>query len=155
MHVAAAPTAIEKENAMAKRVRDLMNRDPIKLGSDTPVVEAARRMREANVGAVIVVDEGKLIGIVTDRDITVRAVARGLDPKATPLADICSNATYTIAPDDNIDQALAVMRENAVRRVPVVDGGNQAVGILSLGDLALERDPRSVLGRISAAQPSR
>lgn len=139
---------------MAKRVRDLMNKAPIKFSSSTPVIEAARKMREANVGAVLVADGDKLAGIVTDRDITIRAVAQGRDPKTTTLRDVCSSATTTLSPDDEIDRAIAVMREKAVRRIPVLDGGQQIVGILSLGDVAVERDPRSVLGHISAARPS-
>jgi CBS domain-containing protein len=139
---------------MAKRVADLMNKNLIKLESSTPVIEAARRMRSANVGAVIVARDGKLAGIVTDRDITVRAVAQERDPRTTTLGDICSGGLTTLRPDEDIDRAIEVMRSKAVRRVPVVDENNRAVGILSLGDLALERDPRSVLGQISAAAPN-
>ena len=138
---------------MTKRVRDLISRKPIELDGATPVVEAARQMRTAHVGAVIVSKGGKLMGIVTDRDITVRAVAQGMDPKSTSLAEICSNEPMTLSPDDDVDRALQIMRERAVRRIPVVDGAQKAVGILSLGDLARERDPQSVLGQISAAQP--
>ena len=139
---------------MAKQVRELMNKKPIKVGSSTPVIEAARRMRAANVGAVIVEEDGKLCGIVTDRDITVRVVAQGRDPNTTPLAEICSHELTTLSPDDEIDRAVEVMREKAIRRVPIVDSHNEAVGMLSLGDLALERDPRSVLGQISSAPPN-
>ena len=139
---------------MAKQVRDVMNKKPIKLDHTTPVVEAARQMRAASVGAVLVSDGGKLAGIVTDRDIAVRVVAQGRDPSTTRLADICSSGLTTLAPDDDIDRAIDVMRAKAVRRLPVVDSANQPVGILSLGDLALERDPQSVLGRISAAPPN-
>ena len=112
-------------------------------------------MYDANVGAVIVSDDGKIAGIVTDRDITVRVVAQGRDPSATSLAQICSSNVATLSPDDDIDRAVQVMRDHAIRRVPVVDSQNVTVGILSLGDLALERDPRSALGQISAAPPNR
>jgi CBS domain-containing protein len=139
---------------MAKQVREVMNKKPIKLDRSTAVVEAARQMRAASVGAVLVADDGKLSGIVTDRDIAVRVVAQGRDPSKTPLADICSCELTTLSPDDDIDRAIEVMRSKAVRRVPVVDSTNQPVGIVSLGDLALERDPTSVLGRISAAAPN-
>jgi CBS domain-containing protein len=91
---------------------------------------------------------------VTDRDITVRLVAQGRDPNTTQLADICSSELTTLSPDDDIERAIRVMSEKAIRRVPVVDSRNEAVGIVSLGDLALERDPRSVLGRISSAPPN-
>jgi CBS domain-containing protein len=141
--------------AMAKLVRDIMRKQPIRLQGSTPVIEAARQMRDANVGAVIVADDEKITGIITDRDITVRSVAHGQDPRTTPLAAICSRDVTTLSPDDDLDRAVQVMREKAIRRVPVVDAQNVAVGILSLGDLALEREPRSALGQISGAAPNR
>jgi CBS domain-containing protein len=139
---------------MAKKVRELMSEQPIKLSSSSPIIEAARRMRAANVGAVVVEDNGQPCGIVTDRDIAVRAVADGRDPQSTPINEICSKELTSIAPDDDLDRAIELMREKAIRRVLVVDSRNQAVGILSLGDLAMERDSRSVLGQISAAPPN-
>jgi CBS domain-containing protein len=143
-----------KEDPMAKKVRELMSEQPIKLSSTSPIIEAARRMRAANVGSIIVEDNGRPCGIVTDRDIAVRAVADGRDPQATPLSEISSKDLTAISPDDDLDRAIELMREKAIRRVLVVDNRNQAVGILSLGDLALERDSRSVLGQISAAPPN-
>jgi len=139
---------------MAKKVRELMSKDPIKLASSSPVAEAARQMRDKNVGAVIVEDNGKLCGVVTDRDIAIRAVAEGRDPATAHLADICSKDLTTVSPDEDLDRAVQIMREKAIRRVPVVDGNNRPVGVLSLGDLAIERDSRSVLGQISAAPPN-
>jgi CBS domain-containing protein len=91
---------------------------------------------------------------VTDRDIAVRAVADGRDPERTPVSEICSKDLTTVSPEDDLDRAIQVMREKAIRRLLVVDNRNQTVGILSLGDLALERDARSVLGQISAAPPN-
>jgi CBS domain-containing protein len=139
---------------MAKQVRDLMNKQPIKVSGSTTVIEAARQMREGNIGAVIIEDQGRLSGIVTDRDIAVRAVAAGRDPNTTRVVEIASKDPTTLRPDDDLDKAVEVMRNKAIRRVPVVDDRNSAVGVLSLGDLALERDPRSALGRISAAPPN-
>jgi CBS domain-containing protein len=138
---------------MAKLVRDLMNK-PITLAGSAPVIEAAREMRAANVGTVVVEDETGTRGIVTDRDIAVRAVAAGLDPASTPLSEVCSLGLTTVSPDDDLDTAVKVMRENAIRRVLVVDSRDRAVGIISLGDLAIERDSGSVLGQISAAPPT-
>ena len=139
---------------MAKRVRDVMKEKPIQLGGSTTVAEAARRMAAACVGAVLIADDGRLSGIVTDRDIIVRAVAKGLDPSTTRLADVCSSELTTLSPDDDVDRAVEIMRSRAVRRLPVVDSARKPIGIVSLGDLALERDPQSVLGRISAAAPN-
>src|SRR4051794_7232598 len=130
---------------MAKQVRELMSKQLVTLASSSPIVEAARQMRTANVGAVIVQENGKVCGIVTDRDIAIRAVAEDRDPKSTPLADICSKELTTLSPEDDLDRAVQVMRDKAIRRVPVVDARNQPVGMLSLGDLALERDSNSVL----------
>ena len=87
------------------------------------------------------------------RDIVVRTVAEARDPATTTLADICSHALTTVSPTDSIEQAVQLMRAKAIRRLPVVEGG-QAVGIVSLGDLAVERDPSSALGDISAAPPN-
>jgi CBS domain-containing protein len=139
---------------MASKVRELMNKQPIKLSGSTPVIEAARRMRDANVGAVIIEDGGKVAGIVTDRDVAIRVVAHGRDPNTVRLAEICSKELTTLSPDDDLDRAIEVMRQKAIRRIPVVDQRNMTVGILSLGDLALDRDPKSALGQISAAPPN-
>jgi CBS domain-containing protein len=139
---------------MAKQVRDLMNQKPIKVPRSSSLIDAARKMREAGVGAIVVEDDGKICGLITDRDIAIRAVAQGRDPNTTRVIDICSTELTTLSPNDDLDRAIDMMRKKAIRRVPVVDASNQAVGILSLGDLAMERDPRSVLGQISAAPPN-
>jgi CBS domain-containing protein len=139
---------------MAKQVRELMSKQPIKLQSSAPVIEAARQMRVADVGAVIVEEDSRPCGILTDRDIAVRAVAEGKDPATTPLSEVCSKDLTTLSPDDDLDRAVQLMRDKAIRRVLVVDSQNHAVGVLSLGDLAIERDSMSVLGQISAARPS-
>jgi CBS domain-containing protein len=139
---------------MAKKVRDLMSRRTIKMAGSSTVDEAAREMRTESVGAIIVEDGGRICGIVTDRDIAVRVVGEGRDPKTTPLGTVCSKDLTTISPDDDLDRAIQMMRQKAIRRVPVVDAQNQPVGMLSLGDLAQDRDARSVLGQISAAPPN-
>jgi signal-transduction protein with cAMP-binding, CBS, and nucleotidyltransferase domain len=139
---------------MAKKVRDLMSKRPIKIPSSSPITEAAKRMRSENVGMVIVEEDGHSCGIVTDRDIAVRAVADGRDLDETPVSAICSKVLITVSPDDDLDRAIEVMRERAIRRVLVVDSRNDTIGILSLGDLAKERDSRSVLGQISSAPPN-
>lgn len=139
---------------MAKKVRELMSKQAMKLQSSAPVSDAARKMRSADVGAIIVEENGKPSGIVTDRDIAIRVVAQGLDPQKTPVSQICSKDLTTLSPDDDIDRAVQVMRQKAIRRVLVVDSQNKALGIVSLGDLALERDSQSVLGQISAAPPN-
>ena len=138
---------------MAKKVRELMSKNPIQLASSSPVAEAARQMRDKNVGAVIVEDNGKICGVVTDRDIAIRAVAEGRDPATTRLADICSKGLTTVSPDEDLDRAVQIMREKAIRRVPVVDGNNRPVGVLSLGDLAIDRDLARFWGRSAPRRP--
>jgi len=145
---------VRKEDGMTQSVRDVMTANPIALPATSSVVDAARTMRDANIGNVIVVDNGQICGIVTDRDITVRGVAEGKDVSSLKLRDICSQEITTLSPTDSVDDAVRLMREKAVRRLPVVEGG-KPVGIVSLGDLAVERDPHSALGNISAAPPNR
>ena len=111
-------------------------------------------MRDSNIGDVIVADNGQICGIVTDRDVVVRATAEGRDPAKTKLADICSQELTTASPSDSVDQAVQLMRRKAIRRLPVVENG-RAVGIVSIGDLAQERDPTSALSDISAAPSNR
>jgi len=138
---------------MGQTVSDIMTKAPVALSAEDTVRDAARHMRELNVGAIVVQKHGQLFGIVTDRDIVVRCLARDGDCDSTLLGEICSPEVATLRPDDDVDHAVALMRAKAIRRIPVVKNG-KAVGILSLGDLALERDPESALGKISGASPN-
>jgi CBS domain-containing protein len=138
---------------MTQHLRDLMTSNPVSLPGTTSVYEAACTMREADIGDVIVIEHNQVCGIVTDRDIVVRSVAEEQNLATTTLADICSHALLTVTPTDSVEHAVRLMRTHAIRRLPVVDGG-KAVGIVSLGDLAVERDPDSALGEISAAPPN-
>ena len=136
---------------MAQKIRDVMSRKPVTLRLDDTVSSAAEAMKQNNIGDVLVMDsENKVAGIVTDRDIAVRAVAEGKDPSATSLDEVCSSNIATISPDDPVSAAVDMMRERAIRRLPVVEGG-KPVGVVSIGDLAIERDERSALADISAA----
>src|ERR1700710_1764837 len=138
---------------MAATVSDVMTRDPETIEADVPVLEAARRMRDADIGNVVVLDNGRVVGIVTDRDIVVRVVAEELD-SSTPVREACSAGDLqTVGPDTSLQQAVQLMRANAIRRLPVVEN-DHAVGILSLGDLAIEQDENSALADISAAEPN-
>lgn len=139
---------------MAERIRDVMTPKPQALPQDTTGREAAEAMRANDIGDVIVVDEkGGLVGILTDRDIVVRMVAEGRDPRATRIGDIASRDLTAVSPDESIARAVQLMREKAIRRLPVVEK-KKVVGIVSIGDLALERDPDSALADISAAPPN-
>lgn len=139
---------------MAQNIRDVMTAHPVALPATSSVVDAARAMRDSNIGDVIVVDDSRVCGIVTDRDITVRGVAEGRDISRLKLEDICSRVLTTLSPTDSVDDAVRLMREKAIRRLPVIEGG-KPVGIVSLGDLAVTQDPHSALGNISAAPANR
>ncbi|MGF1665407.1 MAG: CBS domain-containing protein [Acidimicrobiia bacterium] len=146
--------SVEEETAMATSIRELMTPDPQTVTSDQALVDAARLMRDHDVGSLIVMKPGGgICGIVTDRDITVKGVAEGMDVTQTPVDEACSHSLQTVGPDASGDEVVALMREHALRRIPVVEG-DEPVGIISLGDLAIERDPHSALGDISAAPPN-
>ena len=138
---------------MSQTVRDVMTSDLVTCPSSAPVMDAAGHMRDRNIGDVLVVDDGSVRGIVTDRDIVVRCVADGGDVRQATVGDVCSGDLTTVASDAPIEEAARIMRDNALRRLPVVDGG-KPVGIVTLGDLAVDADPSSALGAISAARPN-
>jgi CBS domain-containing protein len=139
---------------MAQLVRDLMTPNPVTLPATSSLVDAALAMRDFDVGAVLVLDNGHVGGILTDRDIVVRGIASGNYPATVKVGEICSRDLTLLSPTDSVEEAVSLMREKAIRRLPVVEQG-KPVGILSLGDLALEKDPHSTLGDISAAPPNR
>ena len=136
-----------------RTVEELMTPDPISLPQNASILDAAQQMRDASIGSVVVLDGQTVCGIVTDRDIVVRGVAASRDPGSTTLADICSRELTTLSPEDRVGTAVQLMREHAVRRLPVVKQG-RAVGILTLGDLAIEEDEKSALADVSAAPPN-
>jgi CBS domain-containing protein len=138
---------------MAQSVREVMTENPTVLAPNASVQDAAKRMRDQDIGDIIVEKDGALYGMVTDRDIVVRVIAEGKDPRTTDLESICSRDLVTLAPDDSVKDASRVMEENTVRRLPVVEGGRngKVIGIVSLGDIAVERKPKSALGKISGA----
>jgi CBS domain-containing protein len=124
---------------------DLATVDP-----HAPLAEAARLMRDEDIGAVIVEEQNELVGLLTDRDIAIRAVADNRSVQDTEVQEIASKDLQTLRPDDDVEVAVELMRKTAVRRAPVVDEG-RVVGILSLGDLARVKDKRSALADISSA----
>jgi CBS domain-containing protein len=139
---------------MARYLRDIMTQKPVTVQTTDAVVAAARSMRDGNIGDVVVLEGDRIHGILTDRDMVVRGVAEGRDPARTTVGEICSGELTTLSPDDTIEDAEKLMRDRAIRRLPVVEGG-RPVGIVSLGDLAVEKNPESTLGGISAAPPNR
>lgn len=132
-------------------ISEVMSTDPMTLPATRTILEAARLMRDEDIGDVIVMDQNDLIcGIVTDRDIVVRALAEERAPSDTKLDEICSRDLTTLSPEDEVGDAVKLMSQKAVRRLPVVSEG-KPIGIVSLGDLAVTRDPESALADISSA----
>ncbi|MEV0646696.1 CBS domain-containing protein [Phytomonospora sp. NPDC050363] len=139
---------------MAQLVRNVMTRDPVCVPADTPVTVAAQRMRDHDIGDVLVMSGGELRGIVTDRDIVVRGLATGADMDLARVGDLATPQPACVGPDDPADHAVRVMRELSIRRLPVCETDGTPVGIVSLGDLAVEREPNSALAQISVATPN-
>lgn len=138
---------------MAQHVRDIMTSRLVTVEPQTSVTAVAQKMRDEDIGVVLVTEGDELRGLVSDRDLVVRSLAEGGDQEQRTAASACSGDLCTVTPDDDLDHAARLMREHSVRRVPVVDHG-RPVGIVSLGDLVIEREPDSTLGDISAARPN-
>lgn len=138
---------------MTQLVKDVMTTGVQALPPDASLVEAAQLMRDRHIGDVLVAEGDRMLGVLTDRDIAVRAVAEGRDPHTMPVRSVCTTEVVTVGPEDDVSEAVQMMRRHAVRRLPVVEGGHM-LGVVSLGDLAKARDPDSALADISEAAPS-
>jgi CBS domain-containing protein len=137
---------------MTRTVEEIMTHDPRTVDASASLVDAAREMRDGDVGDVVVTREGRVTGILTDRDIVIRGVAEGRAPESIPVREVATEDVRVLEPSQSLDAAVQAMREHDIRRLPVVDGG-RPVGIVSLGDVAVERDPDSVLADISTGAP--
>lgn len=135
---------------MTETVKDVMTTTPVGVSAEMSLADTARVMRDRGIGDVLVARDGSLLGIVTDRDIVVRALAEGRDPMTTPIETCCSQELVVVDASDKVSDVIQLIREKAIRRVPVTDDG-RVVGIVSLGDLARSRDPDSALADVSAA----
>ncbi len=121
---------------MAETVREVMSADPETVGDDETILEAARRLAEANIGALPIVGaDGEVRGMLTDRDIAVKVVAQGRDPSELKAGALAQGSVVTVSPDDSLDEALKRMTATGVRRLPVVEG-EDLVGVVSQADLA-------------------
>ena len=132
-------------------IRDLMTQSPTTCEPSTTVVEAAKVMANEDVGPVPVVQEGRVVGLVTDRDLVIRVLAEGRDPSSTTIGEIASSDLVTVRPDSGLNEALQLMAQNQVRRLPVVEG-DQLVGIVAQADVARaadEEDTGEVVQQIS------
>jgi CBS domain-containing protein len=133
-------------------IRDVMTPNPQTVSPEDTIQNAARIMRDHDTGVVPVVQDGRPVGLVTDRDIVVRAIADGRDPE-TPVGEVATRDARTVTPDSDVEEAIRIVREDDVRRVPVVQDG-RPVGIVSIGDLAIERDQDSALADMSSSAPN-
>jgi CBS domain-containing protein len=139
---------------MAHQIKDIMSKHVQTVERDTTLREVARLMLDKRIGDVLVTErDGRLCGILTDRDMVIRAMAPGRDADSTGAGEICSEDMCRLEPTSTVDQAVAMMRDKAVRRIPVVKDG-VPVGIVSIGDLARALDPSSALAEISSAPPN-
>jgi CBS domain-containing protein len=125
-------------------VRDLMTANPRSIEADQPVAEAARIMRDEDAGLVPVVEGDRLVGTVTDRDIAIRVVAEGKDPQSTTVREVASTDLVTIDPQQELAEALRLMAQHQVRRLPVVEEDGRLVGIVAQADVARHADEQSV-----------
>ncbi len=121
-----------------QKVSDLMTPNPTTVEPSTPVAEAARLMRDQDVGPLPIVESGRVIGILTDRDIVIRTVAEGKDPQSVKVGQIASKQLVTIDPDQSLDEAAQLMAKHQVRRLPVCEEDGRLVGIVAQADVALE-----------------
>ena len=137
-------------------IKELMTENPQAAQVNDPIMSVAKMMKDLNVGFMPILDSNKLVGVITDRDIVIRAIAGGMDFN-TPVSDIMSTDLHVISPNDDVEDAADMMEEFQIRRLPVVDENNNLVGILSLGDIAVRMGDLEEAGEIleEISQPSR
>ena len=138
------------------QLSEIMTSNPVVLRPDTMLREAAQKMRELDSGVMPVGDSDRLVGMLTDRDITVRATADGKDPNTTPVRDVMTSDVVYCFADDDIEMAARTMEENQVRRVMVLDRDKRLVGIASLGDIAMHAPTDRLAGEVieAVSEPS-
>ena len=121
---------------MAKTIRDLMTSNPCSIDADKPVAYAAKMMRDEDVGLAPIVEGEKLIGTLTDRDIAIRVVAEGKDPESTTVREVATTRLVTVDPEQDLDEALRLMAQNQIRRLPVVEEDGRLAGVVAQADVA-------------------
>ena len=139
---------------MSPQVKDVMTTNPVCLNVDAPVMDAAKAMRDQDIGNVVITRDKEPTGIITDRDIVVRTMAENHDPNTEQLGAFATSDPICVSEQTEVQDAVKLMRDHHVRRLPVCTAQGETVGIVSLGDLAVERDPESVLADISQGQPN-
>jgi CBS domain-containing protein len=138
---------------MVQTLRDVMTDRIVTVPSTASLVDASKMMADNDIGDVIVVEDETVFGVLTDRDIVVRGIAKGSEPKTTKVSEVVSDQVKTLTPEASIGDAVRMMADGAIRRIPIVEDG-RPVGIVSIGDLAMQRDSDSALSDISSADPN-
>lgn len=126
------------------KVREVMTNNPRCVTPETPVSEAAELMASEDVGSLPILEGDKVTGVVTDRDIVIRAVAKRKDPQGMPVREVASRNLVTVRPDEDLSEALKLMASNQVRRLPVVDEEDRLVGVVAQADVAREGKEKDV-----------
>ena len=137
---------------MGKDIREVMTSNPRTVEADKPVADAAKLMRDEDVGLAPVVEGDRLVGTLTDRDIAIRVVAEGKDPASTTVREVASTEVVTVKPEQDLDEALRLMAEHQVRRVPVVEEDGRLIGVVAQADVARQSDEQQtgeLVGEIS------
>jgi CBS domain-containing protein len=127
---------------MGKSIRETMTSNPCAIEADRSVAYAAKMMKQEDVGLAPIVENGRLVGMLTDRDIVVRVVAEGKDPDSVNVRDVASSNIVTVDPRQDLDEALNLMARHRVRRLPVVEQDGRLVGVLAQADVAEEAKPK-------------
>lgn len=125
------------------KVKEIMTTELVTVSPSASITEAARLMRDANIGNVLVTDADRLVGILTDRDVTIRVVAEGMDTNKAQIGNYMTRELFTGLPDWDVEDAVDIMGEEQIRRLPILETG-KLVGIVSLGDVAVEPEAEQV-----------
>jgi CBS domain-containing protein len=141
------------------RVSEAMTADVVTVSPQASVIDAARLMRDSDIGPLPVCEDGRILGMLTDRDITVRAIASGKAPESTRVADVMSPEVVSCLESDDVRRAAEIMQSAQLRRLLVVNGDGRLAGIVSLGDLALQTGDEELTGetleRVSEPPPNK
>jgi CBS domain-containing protein len=127
---------------MGKGIREVMTSNPRAIEADKPVSDAAKMMRDEDVGLAPIVEGERLVGTLTDRDIATRVVAEGKDPETTSVREVASTDLITVDPEKDLDEAVRLMAQHQVRRIPVVEEDGRLVGVVAQADVARQADDR-------------
>lgn len=130
------------------KIRDILTKDPEVVHPDATICEAARKMKECDIGMLPVCDGERLVGSLTDRDLTIRAVADGADPLKTKVREVMTSKVYYCFEDDGLQEAARVMEDQQIRRLPVINSDKRLVGIISLGDLAVRTHDQKLVEEV-------